>query len=310
MKQQATANNYFLGILMAVGATLIWSGNFIIARSASEHITPVALAFFRWLTAVIVLLPFAWKQIVPSVGVLLKHKTYFFFTALFGITLFNTFVYVAGKSSTAINLALIGTTSSPIMSVILARYFLKEYIQWRRALGIMLCICGILFLLSRGSFSNLVHMHFTVGDIWMLLAAFSFSVYNILARKKPPDISAIGFLFIVFAVGTLLLLPAWLIDLYAQNTVKWTITMIGDVLYLGIGTSVIAFLLWNIAIKELGAGRTALFGNLIPVFSAIEAVIILGEKINWVHLISFLLIITGLLIDNSDMFRKKPHIIK
>jgi len=85
----------------------------------------------------------------------------------------------------------------------------------------------------------------------------------------------------------------------------WTLKTSGVILYLGLGTSVISFLLWNRSIRELGAGRTALFGNLIPIFSSIEAVLILGEKINYIHLISFALIATGLLIDNSHLLKRK-----
>jgi drug/metabolite transporter (DMT)-like permease len=77
------------------------------------------------------------------------------------------------------------------------------------------------------------------------------------------------------------------------------------ILYLGLGTSVIAFLFWNRSIKELGAGRTALFGNLIPIFSTMEAVVILGEKISYIHVVSFVLIISGLAIDNSRLLKQK-----
>jgi drug/metabolite transporter (DMT)-like permease len=306
MKHTAAGNHYLKGILFAILAAMIWGGNFIIARAVNEDISPVALAFYRWLTAVICLLPFAWKHIVPALRYVKTNKLYFFFTALSGITLFNTFVYVAGKTSSAINLALIGTTSSPIMAVILAHFFLKESIQWRRIAGMMLCITGILFLLGRGHFNNLLNMHFTAGDGWILLAALSFAVYNTLANKKPAGITSIGFLFIVFAAGTLLLLPAFMIDYFYSKPVHWSWGVTGSVFYLGIGTSVIAFLLWNTAIKELGAGRAALFGNLIPVFSSVGAVIILSEQVKWIQLASFAFIVMGLVIDNSHLlFRKQ-----
>lgn len=297
-----------LGILLAVAATIIWSGNFIVARAVINDIPPVTLAFFRWLTAVVLLLPVAWKHLPHAWKIVKQNKAYFFWTALTGVSLFNTFVYIAGHSSTAINLALIGTTSSPIMSVILAHYFLKEHIQWRRVLGIALCLSGIVFLLSKGNFLNLLHLQFTKGDGWVLLGAFSFAIYNILARKKPVEISAIGFLFFVFAIGTLLLVPAFIVESNYSKPVVWTWGTGSVILYLGLGTSVISFLFWNRSIKELGAGRTALFGNLIPIFSSIEAVILLGEKINYIHIISFILIVTGLLIDNSHMLKRKNNI--
>lgn len=298
-------NHVAIGILFAVAATIIWSGNFIVARAVIHDIPPVTLAFFRWLTACILLLPVAWRHIGSSWQIVKQHKSYFFWTGLTGISLFNTLVYVAGHSSTAINLALIGTTSSPIIAVILAHYFLKEHIQWVRVLGIVLCISGILFLLSKGSIQNLLHLEFSRGDGWVLLGATSFAVYNILARKKPKDISAVGFLFFVFVIGTLCLAPAYFVEASYSKPVEWNMNTVWVILYLGLGTSVVSFLLWNKSIKELGAGRTALFGNLIPIFSSIEAVLILGEKISYIHIISFLLIAAGLAIDNSVLLKRK-----
>lgn len=304
----STRSNVSLGILLAVAATVVWSGNFIISRAVNKEIAPVALSFYRWATAVVLLLPFAWKHIQPAWQIVKQHKAYFFWASITGITLFNTFVYVAGQTSTAINMALIGTTSSPIISIVLAHYFLKEHITMRRIVGMLLCITGILFLLSKGSFYNLLHLKFTKGDVWILLAAASFACYNIFARKRPPEVSAMGFLFFVFACGTALLLPAYIIESFFVKPIQWSWKISGSILYLGLGTSVIAFLFWNRSIKELGAGRTALFGNLIPIFSSVEAVILLGEKITIIHIISFLLIVAGLVVDNLQLFFNRASV--
>ncbi len=306
MKSTAAPSTSSLGILLAVAATIIWSGNFIISKAITNDIAPVALSFYRWSTATVLLLPFAWKHIAATRQIVKEHKQYFFWTALTGISLFNTFVYVAGQSSTAINMALIGTTSSPIISVLLAHYFLKEQINLRRVLGMLLCISGILFLLSKGSVYNLLHLQFTKGDVWILLAAASFACYNIFARKRPAHINATGFLFFLFAIGTAILIPAYAVESYFTASIHWSMKVSGSILYLGLGTSVIAFLFWNRSIKELGAGRTALFGNLIPIFSSLEAVALLGERITIIHIISFILIASGLLIDNLQLFFRKP----
>jgi len=305
MKSTAPQNHILLGIVLAVAATIIWSGNFIIARGIINDIPPVSLSFFRWLTAVIILLPIAWRHIKPSWIIVKQNNSYFIWTALMGVSLFNTFVYIAGHTSTAINLALIGTTSSPIISVILAHYFLKEHITWRRVVSISICLAGILFLLSKGNLLNLLQLKITAGDAWVLLAAFCFAVYNILTRKKPKEISALGFLFFVFLIGTIMLFPAYVIETVSSKAIIWSWKSASAILYLGLGTSVISFLFWNRSIKEMGAGRTALFGNLIPIFSSIEAVILLGEKITMIHIISFVLIAVGLLIDNIHLLFKK-----
>ena len=145
---------------------------------------------------------------------------------------------------------------------------------------------------------KLLSCRFGRGDLRVLAAAFSFAVYNTMAKKKPAAISPVNFLFIIFSFGTLLVFPVFLWEMQHTATVQWDKTLICSVLYLGIGASVICFLLWNIAIRILGAGRTALFGNLIPVFSSMEAVLLLNEKITSIHLISFILVVAGLVIAN------------
>ncbi len=289
---------------LAVLATIIWSGNFIVARGVIRQIPPISLSFYRWGLATLILSPFVYKSFRQEWPVVRQHIAFFFWISLFGISLFNTFVYIGGHYTSAINLALIGTTSSPIMSNILARIFLKERIGWLKIAGMAVCITGVLFLLCKGDFGNLFTLHFSQGDGWVLLAAFAFSVYNTMVKKKPATVSPVNFLFCTFLLGTMLLFPFFLWEHFTAVAVKWTWTLGGTILYLGLGASVISFLLWNKAINCLGAGRASLFGNLIPVFSSLEAVIILHEEFQMMHVISSLLVFAGLVIANLGLFKK------
>jgi len=296
---QGLRNNYILqGVLLALAATLLWSGNFIISRAVNKDIGPVSLAFYRWLTASIIIAPFAWKKLKEEKQVVIANYRYLIFVSLTGIALFNTFVYVAGHYTSAINMALIGTTSSPIFATIMAVVFLKEKLSPYRVIGMVVCISGILMLISNGSWSKLAAFHFSKGDLWILAGAFAFAIYNVLVRKKPTTISAINFLFIIFSIGTVILFPFYLRELFFEAPTNWNPILIGSIVYLGIGTSAIAFLCWNLAIQKLGAGRTVLFGNLIPVFSIFEAVILLGEKMTNAHIISGIIVVSGLAIAN------------
>lgn len=293
-----TTKNIYAAIALAVTATIIWSGNFIVARGVNKMIPPVSLNFYRWLTASIIILPFALKKFRQEWPEVKQHLHYLFWVALTGISLFNTFVYVGAHYTSAINLALIGTTSSPIISIIFARIFLHERIGMMKLAGLLLCIAGVLFLLAHGNFNNLLHLHFGTGDLWVLLAAFCFSVYNTLVKKKPSAISPLNFLFTIFTLGTLLMVPFFLYEVNNATPVHWDGRLAGAILYLGLGASVICFFIWNIAIGKLGAGRTAIFGNLIPVFSSIEAALLLHEDFTSVHIISMGLVFAGILLAN------------
>lgn len=298
MSEKFSQNKILSGAFAAVVATIIWSGNFIIARGVIKDIPPVTLAFYRWLTATLIMFILVRKTIWNDISIIKKHIWYFLLAAVSGVSMFNTFVYVAGHYSEAINMALIGTTTSPIMSVILARIFLKEKVPFLRVVGMVICIVGILLLLSKGDWQVLLSLSFSKGDWWMLAAALAFAVYNVCAKKKPVEMSSKNFLFTVFAIGTVLLFPFFISELNTNGGIDISIPNLGAILYLGLGTSVICFLLWNISIANLGAGRASLFGNLIPVFSSIEAVLLLHEKVSWIHYSSFLLVFAGLLIAN------------
>ena len=294
---------FFTGIALAVLATMVWSGNFIVARGVHNTIPPVSLAFFRWATATLFMLPLAYSIFRKHWPLVKEYRWYFFWTALSGITLFNTFVYVAGHYTDAVNLALIGTTSSPVMALVLAAVFLKERIGWLRIAGMLICIAGICYLLSKGSWNRLINLHFSAGDWWILVAALCFAVYNTLAKKKPKSVPPVFFLFVIFAGGTLMIVPFYVWEATTAQPVAWNMNLVLIIIYLGLGTSVIAFLCWNAAIARLGAARTALFGNLIPVFSTMEAVWILKEEVTIIHLVSGLMVIGGLVIANIQSAR-------
>lgn len=290
--------NIRIGMGLAVLATLIWSGNFLVVKALHGQIAPVSLAFCRWATASLLLLPFAWRPLRRDYAVIRKAIPYFLATAFAGITLFNTFVYIGSVHTTAINSALVSATSSPIIAILLAAIFLGERLTWPKLAGLLLCIAGVATLLSRGSLYTLLHLHFSHGDLWVLAAGFVFAVYTNLVKRKPAGISNSSFLFVIFFLGTVMLLPFLAWELRQSAPVEWNFQVIGIIAYLATGTSIASYLIWNQAVQRLGAGRTALFGNLIPAFSTIEAVILFGETVTWAHIIGFLLVIGGLLVAN------------
>ncbi len=300
----SSQKNTTYGILLAILAVLIWSGNFVIARGIYKQIPPVSLAFYRWATASVIILPVSFNSLRRERKLIIQSWKVILPAAVTGITLFNTFIYIGAHYTSAINLALIGNTVSPITSVILAALFLNEKITRLKIAGIVLCLSGILFLLSKGSWNNLLSLQFSAGDGWVTLAALSFSVYTTFARKKPAAISPLSFLGTTFITGTVILFPFFCREA-ASNPVVWNGDLLLIILYLGLGTSIISFFSWNYAIRQIGAGRTALFGNLIPIFSSIEAVLFLHEPFTGIHLVSMLLVFAGLVLANLSITAKK-----
>lgn len=291
-------NNSTKGILFALFATMLWSGNMVIASGINGHIPPVGLAFWRWTVACIVLAPFALQNTVREIESIKNHFSYLILTAVLGITVFNTLIYFAGKTTSAVNLSLIAI-SIPLFIVILSRIFFKEKVSSIKIIGIATIITGVLVLISKGSFQAMLQINFAIGDVLMLLACFFFAYYTILVLKKPDDLSPKVFLFSVFVIGTLLLLPFYIVEhLYFKKVIFDTKTILVTS-YVGICASLISFYLWNEAIRLIGTSKTAMIYYLIPVFSGILAYLFLNQAILLTQVISMGIIIAGLLITNK-----------
>lgn len=287
------------GYIYAIGATAIWSGNFIIARGLSDSIPPVSLAFWRWVVAVIVFLPFASKSLIAERNILKDHIPYLSVTALLGITVFNTLIYFAGHTTTAINLSLISITF-PVFIVILSRFVFGELITVNKTIGIVLVAAGILFLITKGRLSELLNISFAIGDLWMLLAAITFAVYSILLKRKPAQLSVWTLQLSTFLIGLLFLFPLYLWEYSKAPSVEINSNVIFSILYVGVFASLVAFVLWSKAIETIGPTKSGMVYYTLPLFSMILASLFLGESVTIIHFFSASLIVSGILTANYE----------
>lgn len=290
-------SNQTKGAFYALLATLLWSVNMVIASGIKGHIPPIGLAFWRWTIACVVLAPFAIKSSIESYTIVKKHIWYLMGTAVLGITIFNTLIYFAGKTTSAVNLSLIAI-SIPLFIVALSRVIFKEKVSNTKIVGIITIILGVLVLITKGSIDALLHINFTIGDLLMLVACFFFAYYTILVRQKPAELTPKVFLFSVFVIGTIFLFPFYIWEhLFYKKVIFDTKTVLATS-YVGIFASLVSYYLWNEAIRLIGTSKTALIYYLIPVFSGILAYSFLGQTIVLTQIISMGIIITGLLITN------------
>ena len=285
----------FIGFACAIVTVMLWSGNFVIARGLSEQISPLNLAFWRWVVAIVFLLPFALKPLLAQKASIQKHIGYLSIVSLLGITLFNSLIYYAGQTSSAINLALIAITF-PVFILILSRIFLKEKISWNKLVGIGLVLIGILLLISKGDLSILTQLTFAQGDVWMLLAALIFAIYSMLLKRKPAEISASVFQLASFILGLIFLLPFYVLELYLVPSKAVNGSVVLSILYVGIFSSLLAFILWTKAIALIGAINAGMVYYAMPIFSGILAIIILDEALTALHIYSALFILSGILL--------------
>ncbi|MDI9886520.1 DMT family transporter [Streptomyces sp. HNM0645] len=281
----------WLGPLLALAATAIWSGNFVIARHLGDAVAPVQTSFWRWVIALLAVAPFAARGLLRERQAIRRHAGLVVLAALLGVTLFNTLIYIAGQSTSATNLALIAAASPAAIAAF--AFVGGERMTLLRATGMLIAFAGVVTLVSKGSITALLTMDFRAGDLWMLAAMATFAGYSALLKRKPATISGTSFLLATFAAGTVMLAPFYAASVVLQGTFTPGSATVGPLLYIGVASSAIAFYTWNKAVDLIGATRAGVIYYLQPVFVACVAYLAIGEHINLVQILCMATIVTG-----------------
>jgi drug/metabolite transporter (DMT)-like permease len=259
----------------------------------------VTLAFLRFTTAVIILLPFGIRAFCRDIPVVRKHLGYLALTAFLGLTLCNTFVYIAAHTSNTLNLSLIALCS-PIFVAIFARLFLHDTLTFSRISGLFTATLGAVLLITGGRIHHLMSFTFSEGDLWMLGQAASFALYSILVQLKPAEISHGTLLSSLFVLGWILLMPWFAWEITRVNAINFSATALAFIVYLAVGPSLLAYLCWNRAVRIIGSVRAGLVSYCLPLFCGIEAYLFLNEPVSWIHIFSGALILVGVVVATRE----------
>lgn len=297
--KHCTSSKSLQGILFALGATVIWSGNFIVARGLNQSIEPATLSLLRWGTAFLGLLPFACRAAWAQRAEIRKAMPAMIPMAILGVTVFNTLLYKAAHSTSALNLSLIAT-STPVFIILLARFFLNEKLTVRKMGGLSVALAGVLLLITGGDPGRLSGLEFSVGDLWMSLAAVIFAAYSILVRRFRGGLSQSAFLLTLFGTGIVFLAPwaGW--EMLAAGPPDITPGAAGAILYIGLGASLASYAMWNSAVNSIGPSLAGLIYYSLPLFSGTAAFVLLGEPMGLIHLASAACILGGIVLATRE----------
>lgn len=295
LRAWADARPQLVGTWFAVMATLIWSGNFIAGRALVGAVPPATLVTMRGFLATLILLPFAWTHLKREKEAIRANFKYCALSAFLGVSIANTSIYVAAYTSEALNMSIIAM-STPLFILLMSRILFKERLSRTRIIGLLVTLTGVLLLVSRGDISVLLNLRFRPGDIFIFGNVIGFGLYTMTVRRMPKGVGMMSFVMLSMLLGTIFTMPGALFELLNGWEVHFSWAVFGGLLYVALGASILAYFTWNLAVSLIGSARTSIIYYLLPVFAGIEGAVFLGEPILLMHVISMLLIVTGLII--------------
>ncbi len=289
--------------LLLLLSTLFWSGNFVLSRGMHAEIPPIGLAFWRWLLAFLILAPFSLRSIYSQRELLKKNSRFILCQGLLGITGFNTLIYLAMQTTTAINAVLVNSCI-PVIIVVISRVFYKERLSIRQLLGVLVSFSGVLLIISKGDIAALLGLTFNRGDLLVLAAAFIWAFYSANLRNYPEGLNPLAYLNVSIGVGLVFLVPLYLFEIGRGRLVQFTVPTILTISYVALFASVLAFICWNRAVRVVGANKAGPFIHLMVVFSTILAILFLGETLLPYHLQGIVLVFSGIVLTTYVMKKK------
>tara|TARA_Y100001960_G_scaffold312173_1_gene373569 strand:+ start:194 stop:1093 length:900 start_codon:yes stop_codon:yes gene_type:complete len=287
--------------IFLVLTTLFWAGNFIVGKAASLfEIPPFTLNFYRWTFAWLILAPFTLKEIIEKKNYILENIKLIIILGITSITIFNSIVYYSLNFTQVISGVLMISTI-PVMIIVFCWLLKIEKTNIYQILGVIFSLCGVVVIITKANLVVLLNLNFNKGDLWMVVAMFSWALYSALLRKKKIEVSQLSLLQVIISAGLVFLLPAYLIEFALGYRASIHLPFILTLTYVVLFPGLAAFIFWIKGISIIGSNRAGIFLHLIPVFSTVLAIIIFKEKFMIYHLIGAILIITGIILSSKKL---------
>jgi len=266
--------------------------NIIVARGGVEYVPPISLAFWRWVTVFLILLPFFYKEIVKNKQSFNKEFWKLFFLGSMGCGVCGAFPFIAGMSTTMANMGII-YTSSPIFIIILSVMFFRDKINLSRIIGLLLCLIGVLAIISKGKINLLLNFKFTSGDLWMVGAAIGWAIYSIYLLHWKSNFSLMARFTLIALFGALTLFPFYILEEIFYFNTTFNNNFLFWVLFAAISPGIIAFTLYTKVQKNVGASLAGFTLYIFSIYSAIYGIIIFDEELLNFHYFGAIFVFTG-----------------
>ena len=278
---------------------LFWAGNFIVGRAFSAELGAITMSFYRWLLALCLLAPFAYSRVRQELPIILNHLPILTVLALLSVASFNVLLYLGLRDTEATN-ALLINSSIPVWIVLFGVLFYDDSLTLRRGLGILVSLLGVSFLIFSGQSQRLT---VNPGDLWVISSSIGWALYSLTLRKKPSDLSGLGFLAYIVLFGVCFNGLLLAINPLNEAPLPMTLDTLYAVGYVAIFASLGAYVCWNYGVGQLGAQVAGQYIHLMPFYGVLLASLFLNESLSYHHWVAGGLIATGLIL----ALRQPPH---
>ncbi len=281
-------------ILLLVLTTLIWAGHSIVGRLAVGQIAPMTLTTLRWGLALVPILIIARPALRRDWPILRAHWPYMAAMGALGYTAFNALFYVAAHRTSALNMSII-QGAIPAMVLIGARVFLGARFTVLQALGALTTMIGVAAIAAQGDPARLAALAFNEGDVMIFIATILYAGYTIGLRERP-RVSGLSLLAGMAVAAFITSVPLMIWEIAAGGFIWPTAAGLATLVYVALGPAFVSQIFFMRGVELIGPGRAGVFVNLVPVFGAIMAVVLLGEPFAAYHVVALLLVVGGIAI--------------
>jgi drug/metabolite transporter (DMT)-like permease len=283
---------------------LFWAGNSIVGRAVRDDIPPITLALVRWTGALVLLAPFALRHVIAEWPVVRRHWRSTLFLGIVGGAAFNGLLYSGLRYTTATN-GLLLQALIPSLVLLVGAIGFRDRALVGQIIGIALSTIGVGVIVFRGDAAAILTLHFGTGDMFILCGCVCWALYTACLRLRPA-IQPITFVFVTFAISALAMVPFALGEVQAIAAMRWQPATFAAFAYVAIFPSICAYFLYNAAVARIGPGAAGQTISLMPLFGALLATSLLGEKLSGYHMIGMALILTGIVVGWAIDRRRAP----
>ncbi|MDC3061121.1 DMT family transporter [Candidatus Pelagibacter sp.] len=287
------SNSNLFPFLLLLIQPIFMASNLVVARGGIEYVPPISLSFWRWLLVFFILLLFNFFYLKRNYLIIKKEYKKLLFLGLMGCGVCSIFPYVAGETTTIVNMGII-YTSSPIFIILISNFLFKEKINTFMLLGLVSCLIGVLIIITKGNLVYLLNLEFTSGDLWMLGAAIGWTLYSVFLFRWKSNLNVFPRFTMISFFGALSMLPFYLIEQNFFQTTEFNSDFYFWVIFAAISPGIIAFSLYTITQKHLGASTTGFTLYLFTVYGAFYGIIFFGETLQNFHYTGAILVFIGI----------------